>query len=78
MLNRGGHCNRLQSKVMANHDFTEVVALPAMVNRLMEEGALRQPPPLMVLNGGGCPNVPTSVKCLTEVLAVTRPPPIYI
>ena len=56
MLNGGGHCNRLQSKVMANHDFTEVVALPAMVNRLMEEGALRQPPPLMMLNGGGFPN----------------------
>ena len=56
MLNGGGHCNRLQSKVMANHDFTEAIALPDTVNRLMEAGALRQPPLLMMLNGGGCPN----------------------
>ena len=65
-------------KITVNRAFTEAVALLATVKRLMEAGALRQPPPLMVLNGGGCPNVPTSVKCLTEVLAVTRPPPIYI
>ena len=39
MLNGGGHCNRLRSKVTINRDFTEAVTLPATVNRLMEAGA---------------------------------------
>ena len=69
---------QLPPKVTVNRAFTEAVALPATVKRLMEAGALRQPPPLMVLNGGSCPNVPASVKRLTEALAVTQPPPIYI
>ena len=62
MLNRGGHCNRLQSKVTVNRDFTEAVALPAMVNYLIETDALRKPPPLMMINGGGCPKLPVSIK----------------
>ena len=76
MLNRGGHCNRLQSKVTVNRDFTEAVALPATVNHLMEAGALRQPPPLMMVNGGGCPNVLASIKVLIEAVAIMRPPQI--
>ena len=74
MFNGGGHCNRLQSKVTVNRGFTEAVALPATVNRLMEAGALRQPPPLMMINGGGFPTVPASVIVLTEAVAITRPP----
>ena len=59
---------------MYNRDFTEAVALPATVNCLMEAGALRQPPPLMMINGGGFPTVPASVIVLTEAVAITRPP----
>jgi hypothetical protein len=55
---------------MVNHDIMEAVALPTMVNRLMEAGALRQPPPLMMINGGSCPNVPTSIKVLTKTVAI--------
>ena len=53
MLNGGGHYNRLQSKVTVNRDFTEAVALPTSINPLTEAGALRQPPRLMYINGGG-------------------------
>ena len=52
-LNGGGHCNHLQSMVMVNRDITKAGALLASVNRLMEAGALRQPSPLMLINGGG-------------------------
>ena len=65
MLNGGGHCNHLQSKVMVNHDFMEAVALPTTVNRLMEAGAIRQSPPLIIINGGGCLKAPASIKQLT-------------
>jgi hypothetical protein len=70
MLNGGRHCNRLQSKVTVNRDFTEAVALPATVNCLMEAGALRQPPPLMMINGGSCPKLPASIKQLTEAVSI--------
>jgi hypothetical protein len=70
MLNGGEHCNHLQSKVLVNRDFMEAVALPTTVNHLMEAGALRQPPPLMMINGGSCPNVPTTIKVLTETVAI--------
>jgi hypothetical protein len=59
MVIGGGHCNRLQSKVMVNYDFMEAVALPATVNQLMETGVLSCPPPLVRL---------------TEVAIVQRPP----
>ena len=70
MLNGGGHYNRLQSKVTVNPDFTEAVALPAMVNCLTEAGALRQPPPLMMINDGGCPKLPVSIKQLIEAVSI--------
>ena len=76
MLNEGRHCNRLQSKVTVNRDFTEAVALSTTVNSLMKAGALRQPPPLMMINRGGCPNVPAYIKVLTEAVAIMRPPQI--
>jgi hypothetical protein len=49
MVNGGGHCNRLQSKVTVNHDLTEAVALPVSVNPLTEAGVLGCLPPLIVL-----------------------------
>jgi len=74
MLNGGGHCNHLQSKVMVNHDFMEAVALPTMVNCFTEVGALRQPPPLMMINDGGSPKLPVSIKQLTKAVSIMRPP----
>ena len=70
MLNGGGHCNHLQSMVMVNRDITKAGALLASVNRLMEAGALRQPSPLMLINGGGRPKMPTSIIVLTEAVAI--------
>ena len=59
---------------MYNRDFTEAVALPATVNCLMEAGALRQPPPLMMINDGGSPKLPVSIKQLTKAVSIMRPP----
>jgi hypothetical protein len=33
MINGGGHCNRLQSKVTVNRDFTEAVSVPTSINQ---------------------------------------------
>jgi len=78
MLNGGRHYNRLQSKVTVNRDFKKAVALPATVNCLMEAGGLRQPPPLMMINGGGCLKVSASIKQLTKAVSITQPPQIKI
>ena len=59
MLNGGGHCNRLQSKVTYNRDFTETVALPASFNLLTEAGVLGFLPPLIVLKKIKSPGEPT-------------------
>jgi hypothetical protein len=48
-VNGGGHCNRLQSKVTVNRDFTEVIVLPTSVNPLTETNTLGCPPSLIVL-----------------------------
>ena len=48
MVNGGGHCNHLQSKVTVNRDLTETVALPISVNPLTEAGVLGCPPPLII------------------------------
>ena len=63
--------------VTVNRDITEADAMPAMVNRLTEAGTLRQPPPLMLINGGCCPKMP-SVIVLTEAVAIMRPPQIQV
>ena len=72
MVNGGGHCNRIQSKVTTNRNFTEAVVLPTSVNPLTEAGALSHLPQLRFINRGCRPNLPTYVNVFTEAVALRR------
>jgi len=49
-INRGGHYNRLESKVTVTDDSTEAVALPATINILTEADVLQMSTSVNELN----------------------------
>jgi hypothetical protein len=75
-LNQGGQTIHLRAKVMVNPALIEVVGPPASFNVSTEAVDIRQRPRLIHINWGGRPNVPASVNQLTEVGALSRPPPL--
>jgi hypothetical protein len=68
MLNGGGHANRLQLKATVNRAFYEGGWPTATINILTKVGSLKQPPPLIYINIGGCPNGTASFNDTSEMV----------
>jgi hypothetical protein len=75
-LNQGGQTVRLHAKVTINPTLIEAVGPPASFNVSTEAVGIRQRPRLIRINWGGHPNAAASVNQLTEVGALSRPPPL--
>jgi len=55
-----------------------LIEVLASVNTLTEAGAVIQSPRLILINGGGCPNLPTSVMSLIEEVGLMKPSPLNL
>jgi hypothetical protein len=52
--------------IMKNFNHGEQIQATATVNHLKEAGELKQPPPLICINRGGCPKTPITVNIINH------------